>query len=387
MTCTTSSASLRLGWSGSTNNNENLMQIYDYNLFLLRLVSIMSTSMSMSNSTPTSTSTLEDIYDLVDFARRSLFSDEHIDDYTNQKYITKLLQFLHIDAWLVARSNMLLSQDANEESLSFVAFCFGGTSALYIDTSSKQVTYFNFSTSYTESTSQSTPKLVERFVNRTYPNHHLHHFVLKSIGDKHRYNVPPWIMTTWFITVLSKCKNEAFDNHQQLCDLLQKEYEDVSFIASFHDMCWEVVSATRIKNVHLTYTVNRASVFAVLDILHQQIKCYCRTMIEDARYRKQHCHLDADLAKCIEMSKAITYSNLLACWDRLQKWSSLHKGDMTYMKNAHIEMCHLVLDHYRYLKKSVNVNYLVDDSNKKINTIMDLRDNVDDLITRTLCPC
>lgn len=340
---------------------------------------------------------LEEIYDVVEFARKSIFSEDHIDDYITHEYITKLLQFFHIDAWLVTRNNMLITQaEVNDEGTPrFVMLCFEGASALFVDKSSQLVTYFDASmvTYDNDGTSCAkedigVPKLVQRFIKRTYPNHHTHHIVLKCVGDKHLYKVPTWMMATWFVVVLSKCKDAIKGSPEQMHELLQREYEDVSFVASFHDMCWEIVSATKMKHVHHTYVVDKASLFAVLDILHQVIKCYCKTIVKDGRHRNEKYQFNTHLTQRIEMSKGVTYNSLLTCWDRLQKWSSLHKGDMTYIKNAHIEMCHMVLVHYQYLVKNLNNHSgLVDEYNKTINTVMDLRDNVDDLITRVLCHC
>lgn len=308
---------------------------------------------------------------MVQFARKCVLGDENIDDYSNLEYITKILQYLSIDAWLITRSNILLSPDDSGKE-HFVVFCFEGTSVLYVDTMSKTVTYFNIG-------NDSVPKLVERFVKRTYPEHDIKCVVLKSTPSNS--NVPSWLMTTWFITIVSRNKNVE---GLQLQQVLEKEYEDTTFRASFHDMCWELVSATRMKHVHTKHSINKASLFAVLNILHQVVKCYCKTMIDDENVRKAKYSVDAHLDKCINMSKALSHNKLLTCWDRLSKWSSLHNNDVIYIKNANIELSNLVLVHYRYLLQYVKHQGIVDEYKNKINTIMDLRDNVDDLISRTL---
>ena len=316
---------------------------------------------------------------MVQFARKCILDDENIDDYTNLEYITKILQYFHIDAWLITRSNILLSSNDSLplEKEHFVVFCFEGTSVLYVDTMSKTVTYFN----HENIISVCVPKLVERFVNRTYPEYDIKSVVSKSTNIA----VLSWVMTSWFVAIVSKHSKVNVEG-MQLQQLLDKEYEDTNFLASFHHMCWELVSATRIKHVHTKYSMNKASLFAVLHILHQVVKCYCKTMIDDDKVRKAKYSFDTHQDKCINMSKALSYDKLLTCWDRLSKWSSLHNGDVTYIKNANIEMSNLVLVHYRYLIECVNQENqdMVDEYKNKINTIMDLRDNVDDLIKRTL---
>ena len=66
---------------------------------------------------------MEEVYDMVQFARKCVLGDENIDDYSNLEYITKILQYLSIDAWLITRSNILLSPDESGKE-HFVVFCF-----------------------------------------------------------------------------------------------------------------------------------------------------------------------------------------------------------------------------------------------------------------------
>lgn len=326
--------------------------------------------------------TLEEVYGIVQFALKSLHSSDNIDDQVNLHHITKILQFFHIDAWLITRSNILLPSEDNEiqNKDHCVVMCFEGTSVLFVNPTSKIVTYFN-----PKNDNNSVPRLIERFVNRTYPGHDVNCVVLAKIKHQHDQNDNQqcWIMVSWFVTIVSKY-NKSNVVGSQLQQLLDKEYEDIKFLLNFHNICWDIVSATRKKHVHTRYSVSKASLYAVLNILHQVVKCFCKTVIDDEKKRKEIFTFDATTHSCVNMSSTLSYDKLMTCWDRLNKWSQLHSGDVTFIKNANIELSNIILVHYKYLIKYVTHHAIVNDYNNKINTIMDMRDSIDDLITRTI---
>lgn len=326
--------------------------------------------------------TLEEVYNIVQFALKSLHSSDSIDDQVNLHHITKVLQFFRIDAWLITRSNILLPSEDSEiqKKDHCVVMCFEGTSVLYVNHEAKIVTYFN-----PKNENNCVPRLVERFVNRTYPDHDVKCVVLAKTEHQHHQNDNPqcWIIASWFVTIVSKYNKSNVEGFE-LQQLLDKEYEDINFLMNFHNICWDIVSATRMKHVHTRYSVSKASLYAVLNILHQVVKCYCKTIIDDKKKRDEIFSFDATTHNNVHMSSTLSYEKLITCWDRLSKWSQLHSGDVTYIKNANIELSNLILVHYKYLIKCVTHHAIVDDYNNKINTIMDMRDSIDDLITRTI---
>lgn len=325
-------------------------------------------------------SSLEEVYEMVQFARKCVYGDDNIDDYTVLEHITKILQYLHIDVWLITRSNILLPLDKNDEqNENFVVFCFEGTSVLYIDRVSKVITYFS---PQNNNKGNVVPKLFERFVNRTYPEYTIQGVVLRSqlaIGD-----IQNWAISVWFITTLSRYKNGGVDTCEDVQQVLDQECEDTAFIANFYDMCWELVSASRMKHIHNKYAMNKANIYALLDILHKVVKCYCKTIIDDEKTRKAAYSFDVVLENRMVMSKALSYDKLLKCWDRLNKWSSCHNGDVTYMKNTNIELSNTAITHYKYLIECMKNENIVDVYKNNVNLIKDIRESVDDLIMRTL---
>lgn len=341
--------------------------------------------------------TLDDAFTTIEFATKCLIKD-NIDDYMCKEHLTKVLNVFGLDVCILERSNLLVPCD-NQSS--FIVFPFDGTSVLYIDIDENQIIYYDPNSSHSSHSSHShqektlPPMLIRMFVERNYPSYTLYFIGLTSSRENPKDCIMNWIATCWFVTIMSHYKQHKHKTNIHLQDFLRNEYTDHIFITNFTEMCWDLVATEQVKdNLNLNHQPSYESVVVILDIMYQVVNCCCNTMNKDEHVRKSNgCD---NLSMTLSMKQ--TYDKVIECWKRLNNWLRLYRDDYVYLKNTSIQICDLMCVHYRYMlceydkqvliepdkNKIEKIKSLITDYKNKVYTLMDLKDDMDFIITKAL---
>lgn len=324
--------------------------------------------------------------DALDTVRFALQCHDHDNIQRDKDNITKVMFNLCSNAWLITRNIMMI--DVKQTHLPFIVMCFDTPSVLYVNIKHGYALYHNPKSDYDGD--DDVPRLVKHFVARTYPHIGDTIYRVKIQADVY---IAHWVLCCLFVAIISKSKYKDGDNDcssETLIKYIDEQCQDKSFVASFNDMCWDMVGAKKPVSINVANNtalnkVSSVGMNAVLGILHQVVKCLCVNINQE--YDKFR-NLDV-YKKKVKASINVTNEHIIKNWNELNKRLQMAPKNVAAIKLANVSVMEALLVHYRYLLATigdgdVEVRKCVDDINANINTLMELRDDIDGLISKSL---
>jgi len=344
--------------------------------------------------------TFEDALDAVKFALQCLDQDSIQRERDN---ITTVMHNLSSNAWLITRNIMMI--DVKQTHLPFIVMCFDTPSVLYVNIKHGYALYYNPKSNGDVDGNEDVPRLVKHFVARTYP--HIDGAIQRVRIQTDMY-IDHWVLCCLFVTTISKSKYKDADcdcNCETLIKYVDKQCKDKSFVANFNDMCWDMVGAKKPVNISMVNTtaintVSSVCMNVILGILHQVVKCVCMNINQDFhKFRSLEVY-----NKQIKASINITNEHIIKAWNQLNNRLKMAPKNVAAVKLVNVDIMEVLLVHYRYLLTTIDVDVnvsvsnndggdvgtngdvrkIVDDINASIITIMDLRDDMNNLISKSL---
>ena len=340
-------------------------------------------------------------------ARQCVSIEFNSHEYKLKKKINQVLEFVKIDATVLTRQNMLLSE---RETVSNVIFCLEDNECLFVNTKLNYIIHY--------SPKNKVPNLlIHRFLSIHYIN-----YQLMSLFDDSTTNnnctLDDWMLCILFTAITSIHRDCT---SVEVIDILSKQFDDNEVLLNFQDLC-NVVSSNQasmckmdIHRPHISYTKlypRRVSqnINKVLEILHDIVSWCCMSINTDEQRRndKLYCNVIDTIElkntkKHIEISKTMVYDTIVKLWNRLNYELTLNNNNVEIIKQTFKNIIHHWSVHYKYIilvfinlvqsnndvssdinNHSYTIVSLTEEYDEKIREMIVLADSMNELINEVL---
>ena len=341
---------------------------------------------------------LDDVCDMISFAKHCLSPLKNDDNYVSRDYIVNTLGYMRIDALLLTKHNMIVGDN---DCMSNIIFCFDDCNCIFINKIHRYILYYS-------PTNTEISELIKRFIKIHYSKYKLIKTSFdKIINDELKY----WVLCVWFTVVTSKHEHE---NSDIVIRVLEDEFKDTRFMITFNEMC-HILTSKQKQMVKFDFSRSNTvsniryhpqNVDKILELLYETVQCFCKIIKIDEEVRSSRLYSNIvnnnhfnKVKKHIKISKTMVHETILKFWNQLDYELKLNIDNINIiMKSCH-NIIHCFVIHYRYLihvyvnllkhdytltKYSITFMELIEEHELKLQTVISLGDDLTEIVNCVL---